>query len=153
MQIQAVKPGYQYNLNINSQNFKEKNNSSRPINNTFKGISSNGNFQKIKNYMLILATTLYLLMSAQGCKKEPAGPHPTGYQPSEIQSNNSNYPDASPEVMDEFIAWYQENCPVWNWPDYEGPFPDNWSELREQFQQDIENWWHEHGYPDWHTGG
>ena len=140
MRIQKLEQMNQYN-NYSQQKFK---------------VTSNPNFgrthtvPKSKSTLLSLIAAFAFLIGVSACQKEPIGPHPTGYEPSGIQhGNNSNYPDAPQEVMDEFIHWYGENCPIWNWPDYEGPYPDNWSELREQFQQDIINWWHSHGYPEW----
>ena len=147
MQIKALSTVSQYNQ-YNQQNSKLTN--LTRINFMSTLTVPKREIKSFRNKFLSIIASLAMLCAVNACQKEPSGPHPNGYQPSEIQhGNNSNYPDAPQEVMDEFIHWYEENCPIWNWPDYEGPYPDNWSELREQFQQDIINWWHEHGYPDW----
>lgn len=151
MQITPLR--YEYKTNINYQHDNSKKAYLDNYYNTTFCHKYKIQCNNLKKTFIPLIASLTLMISAPSCQKEPYGPHSTGYQPSEVQSNNSNYPDAPQEVMDEFIAWYEQNCPIWNWPDYEGPFPDNWSELSEQFQQDIVNWWHEHGYPDWNGNG
>ena len=151
MQITAISSIYQSSTKYNKLSFKgAKINTFETLNKMPKTQKFNNNLKKL---FLASITALALLTGAQSCTKEQDGPHSTGYQPSEIQSNNSNYPNAPQEVMDEFIAWYEENCPIWNWPDYAGTLPPDWAVQREQFQLAIENWWHEHGYPDWHIGG
>ena len=149
MYIAPLKYNYQAGINYRSQNFKAAHLNSA----SYKELPHISNKMScLKKLFLSAMMAFTLLVSTQSCEKEPYGPHPTGYQPTGVTSNNG-YPDAPQDVMDEFIAWYEENCPIWNWPDYEGPYPDNWSELREQFQQDVVNWWHEHGYPDWNGKG
>ena len=147
MQISAVNNCQNYNNTVCFQraNYKQ---ALRPSSNAQYSIQN-----KPKHFLLTMLTALSLITGAYSCTKEPIPENTDPIEEYIVHSNNSNYPDARPEVMKEFIIWYQDNCPYWNWPDYEGSYPADWEEQRVQFQLDIENWWHEHGYPDWHTGG
>jgi len=111
-------------------------------------ILSSGKLKAAMMVIMLAATTLI----ATNCTKEKPGPQQNGYEyPEEPVVSHDGYPEDAPEeLMAEFRVWYQDNCPYYYWPDYTDSYPAGWEQEVQAFQEAILEWWHSHGYPDWH---
>jgi len=151
MQVLPINSYSSSNINRNVE-FKAKGNPSAAkvfVENSVEKGTTNKNilknlFNKVKVPALVSA---FMLLFATACDKEDLSqPQPTGYVPVEVPEYQNPYPTDDPKIIQEYLDWESENYPLCMRPDYWGPCPENYDEIKLNYQRAVVQWWADHGF-------